>query len=241
MDKGGGHRREHVSASQHGSTQLQTTSTNKHNAKALDASCSCAALAPTCDLRAGIHGYRSMKKPSHAVQSDGRVSIAPMPPDCKAVAKRPAASCVGGCSPRSGPWRRIGGREPRPRARAWQRPKPAAPARTLPQTDAQVSVQGQKCAVVVLVQCCGDVFWSVHRWCARVCARARVCACALHVLPNEPTHAGNCPPVVELHSCRTSPRAAMAPMAQQSPSCTASAVYAMSRPLALGITNSANK
>ena len=40
-------------------------------------------------------------------------------------------------------------------------------------------MQMQKSAVVVLVQCCGNVFWSVHRGCARACARARACGCEL--------------------------------------------------------------
>ena len=51
-----------------------------------------------------------------------------------------------------------------------------------------------------LCSACGNVFWSVHCGRACACARARVCACAVQVLPNEPSHAGNGPPVVELHT-----------------------------------------
>ena len=81
-------------------------------------------------------------------------------------------------------------------------PRPLAPLRC-----AQVSWQVQKCAVVVLVQCSGDVCWSVHRGRVRACARARVCACAAQVLPNAPTPAGNGSPVPELPNHRTLPRA----------------------------------
>ena len=49
-------------SSHHGSKQLQTTSTNKHSARALDVTCSCAALAPPRGLRAGIHGHRSTRE-----------------------------------------------------------------------------------------------------------------------------------------------------------------------------------
>ena len=47
---------------------------------------------------------------------------------------------------------------------------------------------------------------SVHRWGDRACARARVWACAAQALPDEPTHAGNGPPVPELYHGRTTGR-----------------------------------
>ena len=105
-------------------------------------------------------------------------------------------------------WLEIGGAQP---CRAQQRPpRPLAPLRY-----GHVSLHMQKCAVVVLVQCCGNVCWSVHRGRARACARARVCACAVQGLPNAPTRAGNGPPVVELPDHRT--RAGRSPRARGHP------------------------
>ena len=56
----------------------------------------------------------------------------------------------------------------------------------------------QKSAVVVLVQCCGNVFWSVHRGRARACARARVWLCAVQVLPDGPGATGRGSPCADL-------------------------------------------
>ena len=101
-------------------------------------------------------------------------------------------------------WLEIGGAQP---CRAQQRPpRPLAPLRY-----GHVSLHMQKCAVVVLVQCCGNVCWSVHRGRVRACARARVCACAAQGLPNAPTRAGNGPPVAELPDHRTFASRARAP------------------------------
>ena len=78
--------------------------------------------------------------------------------------------------------------------RALQRPpRPLAPLRR-----EHVSVQVPKCAVVVLVQCSGIVFWSVHRGRARACARARVWLCAVQVLPDGPGATGRGSPCADL-------------------------------------------
>ena len=76
MDKGGEHSWEHVRASHNGSTQLQTTSTNKHSAKALDATRSCAARSAPADSRparraAGRHPWPLIEtSKSHRTQRD---------------------------------------------------------------------------------------------------------------------------------------------------------------------------
>ena len=71
--------------------QLQTTSTKRHSAQALDAKRQCAARPPTRDLRAGTRSYRSVIEPPQTVRLDGLCPAALLPPFCKAAAKRPAA------------------------------------------------------------------------------------------------------------------------------------------------------
>ena len=71
----------------------------------------------------------------------------------------------------------------------------AAPGRAVPcdarrarsrRCDVHVSLQVQKCAVVVFVQCNGNVCWSVIVG-ARARVLARACVCAAQGLPDEPT------------------------------------------------------
>ena len=73
--------------------QLQTTSTKRHSAQALDAKRPCASRPLSRDPRVGICSHRSIIEPPQAVRLDGVCSAAPLPPNCKAAAKRPAASC----------------------------------------------------------------------------------------------------------------------------------------------------
>ena len=148
-----------------------------------------------------MRGLWGLTEACRALQLGGRRPAALLSTICNTIAKRFEASCSGGCRPRCGSRCQDFGRA-RP-CRALRRPpRPLAPLRCAP-----VSLQVQKCAVVVLVQCNGNVCWSVHRGRARACARARVCVCAAQGLPDEPTRAGNGPPVPELCNHRTWPRA----------------------------------
>ena len=160
-----------------------------------------AALEHARVLRPSMRGLQSMIEARRASQLDGQSPAALLSTICNTIAKRFEASCSGGCRPRCGSRCQDFGRA-RP-CRALRRPpRPLAPLRCAP-----VSFQVLKCALVVLVQCNENVCWSVHRGRARACARARVCVCAAQGLPDEPTRAGNGPPVPELCNHRTWPRA----------------------------------
>ena len=90
---------------------------------------------------------------------------------------------------------------------------PAATART---TLREAHMSACRCKNVLWSCSCSameleNVCWSVHRGRARACARAHACVCAAQGLPNEPTRAGNGPPVPELCNHRTCASRARAP------------------------------
>ena len=158
----------------------------------------CSVLAACAPASAAIVAPKSRRTPRGLTDT---ARLCPCHPIVKQLAKRPAASCGGGFRPRSGPQRQTFGGAP-PHCALRRPPRPLAPLR-----GQHVSLQVQKCACVVLVQDHGNVCWSVHLGRVRACARVRVCSCAAQALPNEPTHAGNGSPVLELPNYRTSLRA----------------------------------
>ena len=69
------------------------------------------------------------------------------------------------------------------------------------------------CLCSAVEMCVGVCIVGVHTRVLARSSRARVgvCVCAAQALPNEPTHAGNGPPVPELHNHRTCASRARAP------------------------------